>query len=132
MFHDFIYKSDIIPQCPNCGTSECVTLVDSILNKKMTYPTDAYDTLPVWHCSRCSHVFGTRSCHMDNILSKYYTEVQVEPVFSRMQTESKIKNLAVNLDTLSSDFCNLQQEVKKQKDDILSALRDRVVDFTLR
>lgn len=136
MFYDYqiISKSDIIPQCPNCGTAECVTLVDSILTKQITYPTDVYDTLPVWHCSCCSHVFGTRSYYMDNILSNYHSEVQVEPASStytsRMQTESEIRNLSANLATLGNEF-SIQQEVKKQKEDILGALRSRVVDFTL-
>ena len=71
---------------------------------------------------------------MDNILSNYHSEVQVEPASStytsRMQTESEIRNLSANLATLGNEF-SIQQEVKKQKEDILGALRSRVVDFTL-
>jgi hypothetical protein len=69
MHYDAVERDSIIPKCPNCSKRENVSLVDSKLEPTTTNGNNGLEVVPVWHCSKCSKLFGQREWGVTNILT---------------------------------------------------------------
>lgn len=135
-------RSTVIPHCPNCSYNTNVQLVDSTITNDVTYSdgTTELNTLPVWHCSSCDKLFGERTYAVDSTLTNQMPKVRVDTSSAgaigyistpKWDIDCRLRTVETSMESLKNSVDKLQTEVKEQKKDILSSLRDRVEKFVL-
>jgi len=133
-FTDSVYGkiADLKPNCSKCYDNDCVELIDSMLEKSYGYPDEHWNTLPIWHCSRCKQVFGDRSNQMGTICnSHYYDRLTTSNGSAISEKDNKINFIENRVNNIETKIDNINNEIQKQKDDILHALKDRINNFKL-
>lgn len=136
-FSDSIYSAygnrpDLKPNCSQCGDNDCVELIDSMLTSDFQYPNEKWDTLPIWHCSRCKKVFGDRSVQMTTIYNSHGTsDLTTTTGSAASEKENRFSQLENKIFNIETDIYELKTEIQKQKEDILHAIKDRVDNFKL-
>jgi len=125
-------KQDVIPLCGQCGQNDCSSLIDSVLSQEGYNGNETqYQTLPIWHCSRCNRVYGDRSYRVSNVVGSNVVGGGILPTEPPMTTSTFKWATEDRLAKLEQRLEQMQQTIDQQKDDILNSLRSRVNNFTL-
>jgi len=110
-------------------------LVDVTLAREVTY-TDGqeYGTTPIWHCEACNHTFGNRTYSIDSILKSSVNGTTLKndesTPTSKWDIDLRLRGVETTVGELKDTMSQMQADLKN-KDDVLSSLRDRVLNFTL-
>jgi hypothetical protein len=133
-FTDYTYNSrreNLLPTCPQCAKNDCAILIDSVLTRSWG-GANTFETIPVWHCNRCEKVFGDRTSQVASIISCHVDDGGIIHIQSESCDATLFRDTAsAQLVDLTFKMEQLQEQVSKQKDDILSSLKDRINNFTL-
>ena len=125
MHYDAVERDSIIPKCPNCSKRENVSLVDSKLEPTTTNGNNGLEVVPVWHCSKCSKLFGQREWGVTNILNSHgNNQFNVNPAFSPATANTdECNDLAEDVHrALLSNYnggANLKESIKRIIRDLL-------------
>ena len=132
-YYTTINRKDVIPECPYCYLSDCVELVDTAVTNSNQADLGVYTTIPIWHCKRCSKMFGDRTHSVDNFLASHsltqtFVNTDAIPV---MNLPNRLLTVESDISILLDKICELEKRIDNQNDDILTVLRTKVATFNL-